>query len=237
MAAVKPGCGFNRLVNRNGKPHYEAVPTVQKDLKAIILSELPQEICATSWDIPFSEVISGNASIDSFVAQLSPEELDQLTHGQGKMNSCYGVSGNAGAFGGVTESLGKRGIPPMITADGPSGIRIRRTVSLLPCGTALASSFNQEGVELLYGLVSREMDHFGIHMLLAPGMNIPSAAEILNTIPKILILQARSPPLQSVAFKALDGLRVPNILPATIRRHAVTETIPVSVSGHCGKSI
>ena len=60
----------------------------------------------------------------------------------------------------------------MITADGPSGIRIRRTVSLLPCGTALASSFNQEGVELLYGLVSREMDHFGIHMLLAPGMNI-----------------------------------------------------------------
>ena len=88
------------------------------------------------------------------------------------MNSCYGVSGNAGAFGGVTESLGKRGIPPMITADGPSGIRIRRTVSLLPCGTALASSFNQEGVELLYGLVSREMDHFGIHMLLAPGMNI-----------------------------------------------------------------
>lgn len=172
VAAVKPGCGFNRLVNRNGKPHYEAVPTVQKDLKAIILSELPQEICATSWDIPFSEVISGNASIDSFVAQLSPEELDQLTHGQGKMNSCYGVSGNAGAFGGVTESLGKRGIPPMITADGPSGIRIRRTVSLLPCGTALASSFNQEGVELLYGLVSREMDHFGIHMLLAPGMNI-----------------------------------------------------------------
>jgi len=110
--------------------------------------------------------------VDSFVAQLSPEELDQLTHGHGKMNFCYGISGNAGAFSGVTEALRKHGIPAMITADGPSGIRIRRTVSLLPCGTALASSFNQEGVERLYGLVSREMDPFGIHMLLAPGMNI-----------------------------------------------------------------
>ena len=117
-------------------------------------------------------MISGNASVDSFVAQLSPEELDQLTHGHGKMNFCYGISGNAGAFSGVTEALRKHGIPAMITADGPSGIRIRRTVSLLPCGTALASSFNQEGVERLYGLVSREMDPFGIHMLLAPGMNI-----------------------------------------------------------------
>ena len=171
-AAVKPGCEFNRLANRNGKLYYEAVPTAQKDLKAAILSELPQERSEASRDIPFSEVISGNASVDSFVAQLPPEELDQLTHGQGKMNSCYAISGNAGAFGGVTESLRKRGIPPIITADGPSGIRIRRTVSLLPCGTAMASSFNQEGVELLYGLVSREMDHFGIHMLLAPGMNI-----------------------------------------------------------------
>ena len=92
-AAVKPGCGFNRLVNRNGKLYYEAVPTVQKDLKATILSELPQERSAASRDIPFSEVISGNASVDSFVAQLSPEELDQLTHGHGKMNFCYGISG------------------------------------------------------------------------------------------------------------------------------------------------
>lgn len=170
--AVKPGCGFDRMVNRDGKLCYEPVPTANKDLKAQILAGLPQPLPKSHRQIPFSEVLSGDSSIDEFVAQLSSEELDQLTHGQGKMNSCYGVCGNAGAFGGVTDALRELGLPAIITADGPSGVRIRRTVSLLPCGTALASSFNPEGVELLYSLVSREMAHFGVDMLLAPGMNI-----------------------------------------------------------------
>ena len=170
--AVRPENPFRRMVNKNGTLVFENVPTATKDLKSQILSELPEELRRTKDDIMFDDVVSGKYTPEEFVAQLSPEELDDLTHGEGKMNSAYGINGNAGSFGGVTEKLRSRGIPAMITTDGPSGIRIRRTVSLLPCGTALASSFNAEGIEQLYSLVSEEMAKFDVHMLLAPGMNI-----------------------------------------------------------------
>ena len=45
-------------------------------------------------------------------------------------------------------------------------------MALLPCGTALASTFDAEGVEALYALVAQEMAIFDTHMLLGPGMNI-----------------------------------------------------------------
>lgn len=170
--AVRPENSFKRMVNKNGSLEFADVPVAQKDLKKQILKELPKELKVTKKNILFDDVINGKHTAEEFVAQLSAEELDDLTHGEGKMNSPYGINGNAGAFGGVTKRLRKRGIPAMITTDGPSGIRIRRTVSLLPCGTALASSFNTEGIEHLYSLISKEMEHFDVHMLLAPGMNI-----------------------------------------------------------------
>ena len=171
-AAVKKGCGFERMVNQNGSLQYERVPEVTKNLKQQILDELPAPCQPGNENLSFSQVLKDDSLLDAFVAQLSFEELDQITHGQGEMDSCYGIKGNAGAFGGVTESLRNRGLPAVITADGPSGVRIRRTVGLLPCGTALACTFDTAGVQKLYSLVSEEMQHWGVDMLLAPGMNI-----------------------------------------------------------------
>ena len=171
-AAVKPGCGFDRMVNKNGVLQYEIVPEATKDLKQQILEELPMPLIKPECTIPFSQVLKDDSLLEAFVAQLSFGELDQITHGQGEMDSCYGIKGNAGAFGGVTESLRNRGLPAVITADGPSGVRIRRTVGLLPCGTALACTFDTAGVQKLYSLVSEEMQYWGVDMLLAPGMNI-----------------------------------------------------------------
>ena len=170
--AAAPVTAFDRLINRAGVPAREAVPLANADLKQKILSSLPHPLTPDGDTHAFADLLAGRCTPETFVAQLSVTELDDLTHGQGKMNSCYGIAGNAGAFGGVTDSLRQRGIPAAITTDGPSGIRIRRTVALLPCGTALASSFNPQGVEDLYALISREMEHWGSDMLLAPGMNI-----------------------------------------------------------------
>ncbi len=170
--AVRPESVFKRMMNRDNSIFYADVPVAEKDLKKQILEELPALLKSKETEIMFDDVVGGKYTAEEFVAQLSPEELDELTHGQGQMNSSYGIDGNAGAFGGVTEKLRRRGLPAMITTDGPSGIRIRKMVSLLPCGTALASTFNTEGVEHLYSLISREMEYFDSHMLLAPGMNI-----------------------------------------------------------------
>jgi len=72
----------------------------------------------------------------------------------------------------VLESLRDKGIPAVITTDGPSGIRLAAHCSLIPIGTLLACSFDTELVEKLYGELAKEMKDRGSDVLLAPGMNI-----------------------------------------------------------------
>ena len=88
------------------------------------------------------------------------------------MDSPLGAKGNAGALGGVTQELRALGVPPSITTDGPSGIRLAATASLLPCGTALASTWDPEAVEEMAALHGEEMAALGSDILLSPGMNI-----------------------------------------------------------------
>lgn len=170
--AVRPEHGFCRMVNKNGAPDMEMVPTANRNLKQDILAHLPQELVPGEGEFTFEDVKARRCTPEEFAAQLSDQELDDITHGFGLMNDPSGPAGNAGSLGGVTEALKKRGIPTVITTDGPSGIRIRRTCSLLPCGTCLASTFDPEGVEALYRLLGREMVLQGTQVLLGPGMNI-----------------------------------------------------------------
>ncbi len=172
QCAVRPGCGFRRLVNKGGVPAYEDVPVRQKDLKKEILDNLPDQIPAAGCEYTFDRVLSGEVSAENFVSSLTKEELDDITHGEGKMNSAFGPAGNAGIIGGVTEGLRKKGVPVIVTTDGPSGIRLKDACSLLPCGTALASSFDPEGITELYTLLGKEMSLRGTNVLLGPGMNI-----------------------------------------------------------------
>lgn len=88
------------------------------------------------------------------------------------MDSVFGTAGNTGIFGGVTEELRALGIPAVNTSDGPAGIRLMRYASLLPIGTALASTWNPDLVEKLCCLEAKEMLHYDVDVLLAPGMNI-----------------------------------------------------------------
>ena len=119
-----------------------------------------------------SDVKSGKVTMDEFVSQLSHTELEALTRGDYTMNSKLGVSGNAGAFGGVLPSLRDKGVPPIITTDGPAGIRVSRKRSLLPTGACMAASWNLDLIEKVYAFVAEEMKECGSSVLLAPGMNI-----------------------------------------------------------------
>ncbi|MDE6412879.1 MAG: beta-glucosidase, partial [Eubacterium sp.] len=83
-----------------------------------------------------------------------------------------GGGNNAGAFGGIIPSLRDKGVNPIITTDGPAGIRIRKYTSLIPCGTALASTFNCALVQELTSVMGAEMVKQESDVLLAPGMNI-----------------------------------------------------------------
>ncbi|WPC09731.1 hypothetical protein LB888_01935 [Globicatella sp. PHS-GS-PNBC-21-1553] len=88
------------------------------------------------------------------------------------MDSPLGPKGNAGILGGTTDSLREKGIPPITTTDGPAGIRLNYYTALLPCGTALASSWNTALVEELGKVFGAEMKALKTQVILAPGMNI-----------------------------------------------------------------
>ena len=119
---VVSGHGFSRLVRRRGEMAWEPVPTANPDLRSRILARLPEGVPPIPGrEIPFDEVAAGRATAEDFVAQLSPEALDRLTRGQGKMNAPFGPPGNAGAFGGVTEELRALGLPAAFAVDGPGG--------------------------------------------------------------------------------------------------------------------
>ena len=72
----------------------------------------------------------------------------------------------------MSESLRAKGVPPVTTTDGPSGLRLSAYASLLPSGTALASTWNADLVRELAALHGEEMLRKGSDVLLSPGMNI-----------------------------------------------------------------
>ena len=170
--AVRGENGFCRMVNQDGRLELHEVPIATRNLKQVIADHLPQPLTRGEGEFTFQDVREGRCTPEEFVAQLTDQELDDITHGYGLMNDPAGPAGNAGSLGGVTEALRARGIPRVITTDGPSGIRIRKTCSLLPCGTCLASTFDPQAVEELYRLLGREMVLQGTQVLLGPGMNI-----------------------------------------------------------------
>lgn len=177
LLAPPADSGFDRLTatvqNDKVTRTYAPVPTATVDLKQAILDHLPPALPVTgNKGFVLADVAEGSVSLDDFVAQLSTTEMELLSRGEGMMDSPLGASGNAGAMAGVSDSLRQKGIPPVITTDGPSGIRLRATCSLLPSGTALACSWNLPLVQDLYAAMGREMVDKGTDVLLAPGMNI-----------------------------------------------------------------
>ena len=164
---INPVKGINGYI-----PVKRPAPLRKTDLRQKILDELPQAFNPSCAEITFQDVVSGKNTLEEFVATLSLDELEALSRGDYTMDSNLGAAGNAGAFAGVLKSLRDKGVPPVITTDGPSGIRLSAKCSLIPIGTLLACSFDTALVEEVYGAVAAEMAQRGSDVLLAPGMNI-----------------------------------------------------------------
>ncbi len=176
--AVAPVKAFNRIKaveTANGvRMIEEAVPLRSINLADRINANRPKEIpYKGDCKIRLENVYDGEASMEDFLAQLSDDDLICILRGEG-MCSPKVTPGTAAAFGGVTESLLKFGIPVGCCSDGPSGIRMDSgsLAFSLPIGTALACTFNTELVEKLYEMVGLELRKNKIDTLLGPGMNI-----------------------------------------------------------------
>ena len=184
-AQMVPASGFDRVrpkeakaTDKAGLPEYEkcteAVPIAPlKDAEEAKADRPECKPYTGDQGIKLSDVRSGKADMEDFLAQLSDEDLSAIIRGEG-MGSPKVTVGTAAAFGGVSPALKDFGIPCGCCSDGPSGMRLdsgARAFSL-PNGTLLACTWNTELNEKLYAYLGQEMSYNGVDFLLGPGMNI-----------------------------------------------------------------
>lgn len=176
LAPVEPFERLKPVVSADGKVSaaYEAVPLKTVDEEQRRLADLPPEIPQTGFkNVDLLSVFWNVTPMDEYIAQLSDEDLACIVRGEG-MGSSKVTPGTAAAFGGISESLRKTGLPIGCCDDGPSGMRLDSGVKAfsLPNGTMIACSFNPDLIELLFVYVSMEMVYNKVECLLGPGMNI-----------------------------------------------------------------
>ncbi|MGN0867844.1 MAG: beta-glucosidase [Oligosphaeraceae bacterium] len=97
--------------------------------------------------------------IDQILARLSLPQKMALLHGINTME-----------FGGIPEA----GIPRVMCADGPQGIRVEDGTpnTALPCGMALAATWNPRTAEVFGRVIGEEALATGVHVSLGPGFNL-----------------------------------------------------------------
>ena len=113
------------------------------------------------------DVADGKISLQEFVSALPVEDLACLLGGQPNV-------GLANTFGYGNNPL--YGIPNIMTADGPAGIRFHQgigvTTTAFPCATLLGSSWDPDLVFEVGAAASLEAKENNIMVWLAPGVNI-----------------------------------------------------------------
>ena len=113
------------------------------------------------------DVAKGRVDLDTLIAQLTDEELCHLVGGQ----PGQGVSSTSGMG-----NLPRLGIPLVMTADGPAGLR-SRTISYIPTtafpvATCLACSWDVALIEEVGRAMALEVKENNICMFLTPALNI-----------------------------------------------------------------
>ena len=132
----------------------------------------------------------GKSSIDKVLKAMTLEEKVHFVIGTGmaEIDGNEGVSATVGATkkivpgaAGTTYPIERLGIPSIVLADGPAGLRIDPTregddntyyCTHFPIGTLLASTWNQELVESVGKAMGEEVHEYGADVYLAPALNI-----------------------------------------------------------------
>ncbi len=179
-ARMTPTCLEKRL---RADGSFETLPTGPcNDFDANALPPMPREKLESlpqvravpalpdfgrSCRMKLGDVAEGTASLEDFVAKLPLEDLACLLGGQPNV-------GLANTFGYGNNVL--FGIPNIMTADGPAGIRFHPglgvTTTAFPCATLLGSTWDPELTEKVGAAVGREAKENNIMVWLAPGVNI-----------------------------------------------------------------
>lgn len=125
--------------------------------------------------------------IDDLISKMTDDEKASMLMGTG-MPGFDGLTPVVGAIegrvpgaAGGTYEIKRLGIPEIIVADGPAGLRIKPIrdhdkntyyCTAFPVGTALASTWNPELIQSVGKAMGNEVKEYGVDVLLAPALNI-----------------------------------------------------------------
>lgn len=116
---------------------------------------------------PLTEVAEGRLTMEEFLAQLGDEDLIELLGGQPNT-----TVGNTFGYGNLPEY----GVPNIMTADGPAGLRLAKECGVCttawPCATLLGSTWNTELIERVGEAGAKEVKENNLAVWLTPAVNI-----------------------------------------------------------------
>ena len=128
------------------------------------------------------EAAEGKITLEEFMAQLSDEQLAELLGGQPN-------TGVANTFG--FGNLPDYGVPNIMTADGPAGLRINPECGVCttawPCSTLIACTWNPEVAQKVGAAGGAEVKENNIAVWLTPAVNIHRSPLCGRNFQKILI--------------------------------------------------
>ena len=155
LASAGSGVGFAQPPQLGKNPVKEVIAAMTKEEKASLV------------------VGAGMSLPPGMAANVSPERQAPVIG-----ETIRGVPGAAG----TTVPISRLGIPAIVLADGPAGLRIQpkrqgddaRTYycTAFPIETLLASSWDVELLERVGAAMGKEVYEYGVDVLLAPAMNI-----------------------------------------------------------------
>ncbi|MCC6057940.1 MAG: glycoside hydrolase family 3 C-terminal domain-containing protein [Desulfurococcaceae archaeon] len=114
------------------------------------------------------------SKVEEILKQMTIEEKISLLVGAGSSTTVPGAAGE-------TRSISRLGIPAIVLADGPAGVRIAPLrfgvqgefyATHFPNAIMLASTWNLEVVEKVGKAIGEEAKEYGVDILLAPALNI-----------------------------------------------------------------
>lgn len=132
----------------------------------------------------------GKEDVKKVIAAMTKEEKANIVKGIGMSFSDMAdsnapiagrIQDKVPGAGGATYAIPRLGIPSLIVADGPAGVRIdsirkndshRYYATAFPTGTSLASTWDTALVKKVGEAMGEEVKAFGLDILLGPALNI-----------------------------------------------------------------
>ncbi|HEY4785004.1 MAG TPA: glycoside hydrolase family 3 N-terminal domain-containing protein, partial [Bacteroidales bacterium] len=130
----------------------------------------------------------GKNTVKEVIAAMTQDEKINLVKGIGMVASsgangpvAGSISGKVQGAAGSTCAIPRLGIPAVIIADGPAGLRIdtarvnnpkRYYTTAFPIGTALASTWDTALLNTVGKTMGNEAHEYGVDIILGPALNI-----------------------------------------------------------------